>query len=243
MAADRRDSDNRRGSENADGRRAKADRRSSGRRGNDSNSGDEAPSQRRGGSAKKSRSAFSSRFKRFALLLIFIAVVFSAGTVYFYANLDYFTARLGDRVEISVDRAMIDPESLTGKIARARLHFRVKNTLPIGVVFQKLNFNVGISEYNVAKGMQAAPKVSIEAGKDTIVPVACSVDSIMTRRALQKTIERKAGTLLKELLSQARNKTDAFGDDIKGLVKINGSAEFRLKVGGVEIPFSRKLNF
>ncbi len=244
MAADRRSSGNRRDGESSGGRRQKNDRRSTGRRDGDVSAAEkEGGSGRRSSSGKKAKSLFSSRIRRFALLLLFIAAVFSAGTVFFYANLDYFTGKLGERVKISVDRALIDPESLTGKSTRARINFRVNNTLPLGVVFQKLQFNVSISEYNVARGMQASPKAAIAAGRDTIVPVACSVDSIMTRRALQRTIERNAGSLLKGLLNQARGHSDAFGEDIKGMMKITGSAEFRLTAGGVEIPFTRKLDF
>ncbi|HQB83695.1 MAG TPA: hypothetical protein PLR50_09380, partial [Candidatus Rifleibacterium sp.] len=62
-------------------------------------------------------------------------------------------------------------------------------------------------------------------------------------RALQKTIEKNAGPLLKGLLNRAQGKADTFGDDIKALVKLTGTAEFRLKAGGVEIPFTRQLNF
>lgn len=247
MAADRRNTDNRRDGDSRLDRRQKNDRRTGGRRDKDSveSKGAQAGSapSRKGPAEKKVHAGFSKIFKKFAVLMILAAVIFTAGTILFFANLDYFMDKVGQRVLISVDRALLDPESLTGKTTRARLNFRVTNTLPLGVVFQKLHFNVNMSEYTIARGMQASPRITIEASRETIVPVACSVDSIVTRRALQKTIERNAGQLLKGLLSRAQGKAQTFGDDIKGLIKITGSAEFRLKAGGVEMPFTRKLNF
>lgn len=247
MAADRRNDEKRRDGESKQDRRQKNDRRSDGRREKDKaesgNGSGNSSAARRVPSGKKVKESFSKFFKKFAIVVIVATVLFTAGTVYFFANLDYFMNKVGQRVLISVDRALLDPESLTGRTTRARLNFKVTNTLPLGVVFQKLHFNVNMSDYTIAKGMQASPKIAIEGRGDTIVPVACSVDSIVTRRALQKTIERNAGQLLKGLLSRAQGKADTFGDDIKALIKITGSAEFRLKAGGVEIPFTRKLDF
>lgn len=251
MAAERRQSDNRRESAGgANDRRQKSDRRNeSGRREVDSDN------PRTGGGAKKAgarkpaadkknrRMSLSLVFKRFAVVFMIAMALFTVLIIYFFSHLDYYMEKVAKRVAISVERAALDPESLTDRTTRARLNFRVKNTLPLAVSFQNLNFNVSISEYTVAKGMQASPKILIEGNGQTLVPVACNVDSIMTRRALQKTIERNAGPLLKGLLNRAQNKNNGLGDDIKGLVKITGSAEFRMHAGGVEIPFTRRLDF
>jgi len=246
MGVDRRQSDSRRDGGGAGDRRQKSDRRAvSGRREVDapgkSSAASSAPARKAAKSAKNRKMPVI--IKKIAIAVIVFAVLFAAGMVLFFANLDFLMEKVGDRVKISIDRALLDPQSLTGKITRARLNFRVKNTLPLGVVFQNLTFDVKISEYTVAKGMQAAPKITVEGGSETVVPIACNVDSIMTRRALQKTIERNAGPLLKNLLTMASGKADTLGDDIKALIKIKGTAEFRLKAGGAEIPFTRKLNF
>ena len=246
MGVDRRQSDGRRDGGGAGDRRQKSDRRAvSGRREVDapgkSSAASSAPARKAAKSAKNRKMPVI--IKKIAIAVIVFAVLFAAGMVLFFANLDFLMEKVGDRVKISIDRALLDPQSLTGKITRARLNFRVKNTLPLGVVFQNLTFDVKISEYTVAKGMQAAPKITVEGGSETVVPIACNVDSIMTRRALQKTIERNAGPLLKNLLTMASGKADTLGDDIKALIKIKGTAEFRLKAGGAEIPFTRKLNF
>lgn len=248
MAADRRQSDARRDGGSSGDRRQKSDRRAAaGRREVDQsgNSAKSSPEAGAGRAAKTKRgiSKVSSVLRKLVIFFIACVVLFSAGLIYFFANLDSFMGEVGKRVKVTIDRAFLDPDSLTDRTTKARLNFRVKNSLPMGVVLQNMNFSLNISEYPIAKGMQASPKLTIDGGHETIVPVACNVDSIMTRRALQKTIEKNAGPLLKGLLNRAQGKADTLGDDIKALVTLTGTAEFRLKAGGVEIPFTRQLNF
>jgi len=248
MAADRRQSDARRDGGSSGDRRQKSDRRAApGRREIDQSGGKaKASSEAGAGKAaktKKGAAKVSAVLRKLVIFFIICVGLFSVGLIYFFANLDSFMGEVGKRVKVTIDRAFLDPDSLTDRTTRARLNFRVKNSLPMGVILQNMNFSLNISEYPIAKGMQASPKLAIDGGHEAIVPVACNVDSIMTRRALQKTIEKNAGPLLKGLLNRAQGKADTFGDDIKALVKVTGTAEFRLKAGGVEIPFTRQLNF
>ncbi len=248
MAADRRHSDARRDGGNSADRRQKSDRRAAAGRREVDQSGSSAKASPESGAGKaaktkKGGSKISVVLRRLTIFFIICVILFSAGLIFFFANLDSFMGEVGKRVKVTVERAFLDPESLTDRTTRARLNFRVKNSLPLTVVLQNMNFSLNISEYPIAKGMQASPKLAIEGGHEAIVPVACNVDSIMTRRALQKTIEKNAGPLLKGLLNRAQGKADTFGDDIKALVKLTGTIEFRLKAGGVEIPFTRQLNF
>lgn len=248
MAAERRQSDARRDGGNSGDRRQKSDRRAAAGRRDIDQSGSPARASSEGSAgraakAKRGAAKVSTVLRKLTIFFIICVALFSAGLIYFFANLDSFMGEVGKRVKVTIDRAFLDPDSLTDRTTRARLNFRVKNSLPLGVVLQNMNFSLNISEYPIAKGMQASPKLAIDGGHEAIVPVACNVDSIMTRRALQKTIEKNAGPLLKGLLNRAQGKADTFGDDIKALVKITGTAEFRLKAGGVEIPFTRQLNF
>ncbi|NCB37472.1 MAG: hypothetical protein EOM80_01775 [Erysipelotrichia bacterium] len=239
MAVDRRQSNSRRDSEsNANDRRKKQDRRTeSGRREPEKKSVSRKSSS---GGKEKKKLSFSLLVKRIAIAFMATVVIATLLMIYFFINMDHYVGKISQKIFISLDRAVLDPESLTDRITRARFNFMVKNTLPLSMVFQNLNFNVNLAGYTVAKGMQASPKVLLAASSNTIVPVSCSVDSIMTRRGLQKALESNPRMLLKGLLGQKNGKVS---EDIKSMVKISGTAEFRLKLGGVEIPFTRRLNF
>ncbi|MFZ5951333.1 MAG: hypothetical protein ACOYXC_11540 [Candidatus Rifleibacteriota bacterium] len=99
--------------------------------------------------------------------------------------------------------------------------------------------NVKISGYIVAKGVQVMPKEKIESGQTRSLQVRFQVDSIMARRGLQKAVEKNTGPILKSLISKLQGKNDALTENLAGLMTSQGTAEMRMIVGGVEIPFKR----
>lgn len=169
--------------------------------------------------------------------------LFTFFIIYFFAHLDYYMEKIGQRVQISLDKASLDPDSLTDRTTRARLTFMVVNQLPFEILLQNLNFTIHLSGYTIGKGMQISPKASLPKDAPTKVAVACNVDSIMTRRGLQKAVEKKPGALLKIIAGSVNGRNDKLREDIKELLKIEGSVDFRLKAAGLEIPFTRHVVF
>jgi LEA14-like dessication related protein len=245
MSGDRRKSDSRRASDrrSADRRAQNADRRGvEGRRTVDTA---KSPAKQEQAAPVPGRAAETVKkiLKRLAILLVVLVTVFTGLIVYFFSNFEYYMNKIAQNIEIENTKATIDGESLTDRITRASLMLKVTNRLPFAVVLQNLKMNAKISGYTVAKGVQVMQRVAVEAGQEKVLQVQFHVDSIMTRRGLQKAIKKNAGSLLKSLLSNIQGKRDAFKENIIGLMATEGSAEFRLMIGGIEIPFERKFNF
>jgi len=246
MASDRRHSDNRRSDPEVNDRRKKNDRRGpAGRRNSEKpEAGSASRSARKKVDAKNAKSStFKAVFRKVAIAFMLFVAIFTFSIIYFFANLDYYMEKVGHRVQVSLEKANLDPESLTDRTTRARLTFRVINSLPFEVILQNLNFTIHLSGYTIGKGMQISPKALIARDAPTRVAVACNVDSIMTRRGLQKAVEKQPAAILKVLAGSNKVKNDQLRDDIKELLKIEGSVDFRLKAAGLEIPFTRKVVF
>lgn len=247
MTGDRRRADNRRGKSGDSDRRDSDDRRfTEARRASEDDAQSSVSRKKRKKSSKtSSRTAGKGKidwtkwFKRVAMVFMLAIVFFTVIIIYFFSHLDFYVNKLGQRIKIDLEKAALDPESLTDRTTLAKLKFTVQNSLPLEVVLQNLNLNLHLSGYTVAKGMQITPKVLIKGHGATIVPVACSVDSIMTRRGLQKAMETIAATAQKGQQVRAIK----LDDDLKGFIKIDGTADFRLLVAGVEIPFTRQLTY
>lgn len=246
MASDRRRADDRRSDPEVNDRRKKTDRR--GQAGRRTAEKTETGSSRRSAGKKAEKkgfesAAFKSIFRKVAIAFMLFTALFTFAIIYFFANLDYYMAKVGQRVRVVLDKASLDPESLTDRTTRARLTFKVENSLPFEVILQNLNFTIHLSGYTIGKGMQISPRAIIARDAPTKVAVACNVDSIMTRRGLQKAVEKQPAALLKLIAGSNKGRNDQLRDDIKDLLKIEGSVDFRLKAGGLEIPFTRNVVF
>lgn len=247
MTDGRRKADDRRGQGGSPNRRTSDDRRyAEGRRAAGATAPEPGKKTRKktakavAKSKEKGRVNWPAIFKRVAIAFMLASIFFTVVIIYFFSHLDFYVNKLGQRVNLAIEKISLDPESLTDRTTRARLSFRVKNTLPLDILLQNLTFNVHLTGYTVAKGMQTMPKALINGHSEVIVPVACNVDSIMTRRALQKAKEAKLAPS-KGLADRFTNRKDNITDNLKGVVRIDGKAEFRLLAAGVEIPFSRSL--
>lgn len=255
MAGSKKDSDTRRGSSRrANDRREDADRREKDeRRESDSRRNSDAPKPKakstRARTAAKDKvtnsgaSGLQKFLKKAALAFSIVLLLVTGVLVYFFSHLDFYMDKVSKKVVIEMTKASIDPASLTDRTTKARLYFKVRNQLPFSIIFQNLKMNVKLSGYTIAKGMQIIHKQAIKENSESIVSVQFHVNSIMTRRGLQKAVERNAGPLLKSFLDRLQGKKDAITDNLKGVMKVEGSAEFRLVVGGVEIPFAKIINF
>jgi hypothetical protein len=249
MASDRRGAEDRRGGAGQTDRRNSGDRRTeSGRR-----AAEEIKPTGKSTAAKKkknSRTALASGkktagmlgwlLKKLALAFMLLCGVLTAGLFYLFMHSDFYLEKAGRRIRLGLEKAALDPASLTGRNARVFLHFKVHNELPFDLILQNLDFSMHLSGYTVAKGMQAIPKAQIKGNGDTIVPVACSVDSIMTRRGLQKAFVSEARSILHGLGGK-QDISSRFTENLNGLVKIDGKAEYRLRIAGIEIPFTQKV--
>lgn len=251
MPGDRRKSDSRRSSDRraTDRRAQNADRRAAESRRNaeaaakaSGRSKSAEPAQEAGGGFNL-RGLMQRLARKLAILFVVLVLIFTGALVYFFSHFDYYMDRVAQKIRIVNSKATIDAESLTDRTTRASLTLKVLNQLPLAVVLQNLKLNVKISGYTVAKGVQVMPRVQVEAGQEKAMQVQFHVDSIMTRRGLQKAVQKNSGKILSSLLSRLQGKKEAFADDIKGLMTSEGSAEFRLLLGGIEIPFKRNFEF
>ncbi|MDN5277999.1 MAG: hypothetical protein PWR01_1964 [Clostridiales bacterium] len=250
MSGDRRKSDSRRSSDRraGDRRREDADRRiADGRRNVDTTAKTTkraaAAPQKTESSPKPVITAFQRLLKKAAIVFSILLLIFTAVIVYFFSNLDYYMNRAAQKIEVELTKATLDPESLTDRTTKARVYLKVKNNLPMAVLLQNLRMDVKLSDYTIAKGVQIMPRETIKGGAESVVALQFHVDSIMTRRGLQKAVEKNSGPLLKSLYARLQGKNNSITDNLKGVMKIGGSAEFRMIIGGVEIPFTRILDF
>ncbi len=192
--------------------------------------------------AAKSSGGVGGFFKKILFVIMLLVIVVLAAFVYFMINFDSYKGKMAERIDVKLDSVTLDPEKLTDKETKLRLHLVVKNNLPFGVVLKNLNFDMNIGDSSVAKGMQAEANVTLNPNVDTNTVIACNVDSIAARRAITKSLEKNAGKLLKTVLSQKSVKKE-IGEDIKALTVIKGSVDLMIKLGSMEIPFQRKVSF
>jgi len=230
MTTDRRKSQGRRGTSDSEGdRRNRNDRRADDRRGKPLN-------ERSGKPGRSTKGAKVSGLKRFfklvAILFMVSLALFSLIFIAFFANLDYFMEKAGERLLVSVERVTVDPASLTDRSSRANINFRFNNRLPLNLVLQNINFSMHLGGYAVAKNASFMPKTSIKGNSAATVPVWCQVDSIMMRRSLQKIIEAQKNPVLKDA-------GNAVTSDLKKMSVLEGTAEIRISAGGIEIPLRR----
>ncbi len=235
MTTDRRKSQGRRGSSSSSNdRRDRSDRRAADRRGKALKEQTDKPARQ----IKTSGLAGVKGFFRLVAILCMVSLaLFSLAFIIFFANMDYFMAKAGERLLISAERVTIDPSSLTDRSSRANINLRVNNRLPLNVVLQNLSFTMQLGGYLVAKDAMYIPKAAIKGYSAVTVPVWCQVDSIMARRGLQKALEgQKTPTALPAISARS----SALGEDLKTVSVFEGVAEFRLSAGGIEIPFRRR---
>jgi hypothetical protein len=115
----------------------------------------------------------------------------------------------------------------------------VKNTSIIPIYLDNFVFDMKIGDYQPAKNLKAITNIKLDDTKELTVPIACNLDSITTRRALQKTIEKNAGKVIKKLLDTTPVSKEAYGDDIKAVSKIKGNANMHVRLFGYALKFSK----
>ena len=174
----------------------------------------------------------------FMLLIIIVLGVF----IYFMINFDSYKTKMAEKVDVKLDTVTLDPNKLTEKQTTVKLHLKVKNNLPFGIIFKNLIFDMTIGNDKVATGMQAEKVMTLRPDEIENVVISCNVDSIVARRAITKSVEKNAGKLLKAVLSKKSVKKE-FGEDIKGITVVKGTVDLMIKIGSMEIPFQRKVSF
>ena len=192
--------------------------------------------------AAKSSGGIGGFFKKILFVIMLLVIIALGGFIYLMINFDSYKGKMAEKIDLKLDSVTLDPNKLTDKQTKVRLHFKVKNNLLFGVVFKNLTFDMNIGDDKVANGMQADAMVTLNPSVDTNVVIACNVDSIVARRAIAKSVEKNAGKLLKTLLSQKSVKKE-LGEDIKAITVIKGTVELMIKIGSMEIPFQRKVSF
>ena len=192
--------------------------------------------------AAKSSGGIGGFFKKILFVIMLLVIIALGGFIYLMINFDSYKGKMAEKIDLKLDSVTLDPNKLTDKQTKVRLHFKVKNNLLFGVVFKNLTFDMNIGDDKVANGMQAAAMVTLNPNVDTNVVIACNIDSIVARRAIAKSVEKNAGKLLKTLLSQKSVKKE-LGEDIKAITVIKGTVDLMIKIGSMEIPFQRKVSF
>lgn len=183
-----------------------------------------------------------SFLKKCLFAFMFAVIIILAVGVYFMVNFDTYSAKLAEKIEMTIESVNVDPAKLVDKQTKLKMCMKANNTLPIAVDFKQFTFDMSLGDSQVAKGMQAETNVTLAAGGTTNVNISCNVDSIIARRAIQKALEKNAGQIFKSLLN-SKNIKQSVGDDIKAITVVKGKAEFKLKLGPLEIPFSRAVTF
>jgi hypothetical protein len=252
MANDRRNKDSRR----VEDRRKSNDRRkSTDRRTQASRRDGEAPPAKPASSTEKKKvtkpepkkksapGKLGKLFKMFAILLTICVLMVTVIIIGVFSNLDAIMAKVSERVSVNVAQATIDPASLTGRTTKAVIKFDIGNNLPIDIILKDFKFTANLSGYTIAKGVQILPKFKVESWKNARLPVRFHVDSIMARRGLQKAIRKNASKLMNTLLSRLQGKKKKLSEDLKGVMKVSGTAIFKIQISGIEIPFEKILNF
>ena len=192
--------------------------------------------------AAKSSGGIGGFFKKILFVIMLLVIIALGGFIYLMINFDSYKGKMAEKIDLKLDSVTLDPNKLTDKQTKVRLHFKVKNNLLFGVVFKNLTFDMNIGDDKVANGMQADAMVTLNPNVDTNVVIACNIDSIGARRAIAKSVEKNAGKLLKTLLSQKSVKKE-LGEDIKAITVIKGTVDLMIKIGSMEIPFQRKVSF
>ncbi|MBR4328957.1 MAG: hypothetical protein IKP71_03825 [Candidatus Riflebacteria bacterium] len=192
--------------------------------------------------AAKSSGGIGGFFKKILFVIMLLVIIALGGFIYLMINFDSYKGKMAEKIDLKLDSVTLDPNKLTDKQTKVRLHFKVKNNLLFGVVFKNLTFDMNIGDDKVANGMQADAMVTLNPNVDTNVVIACNIDSIVARRAIAKSVEKNAGKLLKTLLSQKSVKKE-LGEDIKAITVIKGTVDLMIKIGSMEIPFQRKVSF
>lgn len=192
--------------------------------------------------AAKSSGGIGGFFKKILFVIMLLVIIALGGFIYLMINFDSYKGKMAEKIDLKLDSVTLDPNKLTDKQTKVRLHFKVKNNLLFGVVFKNLTFDMNIGDDKVANGMQADAMVTLNPNFDTNVVIACNIDSIVARRAIAKSVEKNAGKLLKTLLSQKSVKKE-LGEDIKAITVIKGTVDLMIKIGSMEIPFQRKVSF
>jgi LEA14-like dessication related protein len=244
MASDRRKSDTRRNSDRRtdSDRREKQDRRTKNGRRTAESSAVVEPSGKKASSGFSAILLFKSLIKKLAILFSLFIVVLTIVLVYFFAHLEYYMEKISQSVSVQMTKAELDAESLTDKTTRARVFFKVTNDLPFDIRFQGSKLNAQLADYTVAKGVQVLPGKRVKAKSATIIAIGFHVDSIMTRRGLQKAVKNNTGAILKSLSARLQGNKQAITDNLKGILKVTGIADLKLLVGGIEIPFTVALS-
>lgn len=192
--------------------------------------------------ATKSSGGIGGFIKKILFVIMLLIIIALGGFVYLMINFDSYKGKMAEKIDLKLDSVTLDPNKLTDKQTKVRLHFKVRNNLIFGVIFKNLTFDMNIGDDKVANGMQADAMVTLNPSVETNVVIACNVDSIIARRAIAKSVEKNAGKLLKTLLSKKSVKKE-LGEDIKAITVIKGTVDLMIKIGSMEIPFQRKVSF
>lgn len=183
-----------------------------------------------------------SFFKMLLFAVMALIIVVLGGFVYLLVNLDSYKVKMADAIEFELDSVKVDPSKLIEKTTKLRMCFKIKNSLPLDVVYKSMNFDITLSDTKLANNMLADVNATLHPNASSSVNIACNVDSIVARRAIQKALEKNAVKLLKSVLSQ-KDVNSALADDIKAISSIKGTANLILKMGALEVPFEKKLSF
>jgi LEA14-like dessication related protein len=196
-------------------------------------------STRRKSTSKKPKSRFPM-LKKLLFVSSIIVIFLLTLLVYIILNSNKLIPMLSNFVTVSTEEVILKSETLTQKTARIEMKVRVENKAWFPIYLNDILFDLTLGEYNLAKNFQAKPNIKLLGRDKTLLPIGLNVESIATRRALQKTVEKNASELVKKILSQSPSNKNPYGDDIKVITKLTGKAELGINLLDYKLPFNKE---
>ncbi len=196
-------------------------------------------SSRRKSTSKKPRSKYPLIKNTFILFMVlFIFGLFLS--VYAILNNSKIVPMLSRFIAIKSEEVILKSETLTQKTSRIEMKISIENRAWFPIYLNDIIFDLSLGDYVIAKNFQAKPQLKLLSRDKTVIPIGLNIDSIITRRALQKTVEKNASELIKKLLSQVPTAKNPYGDDINVVSKITGKTNLFLQVLDYNLPFEKK---
>ncbi len=189
----------------------------------------------------KSGSGCLGKVIKWTFVLLIMAVM--GGIGFLVMEKDRVRAYVRSKIEVTVGKVDIDPQSLLTSQTRFRIRLNVENRLPIGVVLESMKYDLVINNSVVGSGLLVKPQASIAAGVVSPVDVSFAVDGNKTRTALAMALEKQATAALESVLDQLKGRPPRASGGKTSLVRLRGNASYRILAGSMELPIDQTGEF
>ena len=197
---------------------------------------------RKSSSSGKGKSKASGSSKALFVMLFVIIVLLGITVFLLYKfNGNALKNFLSNQLSVTVDKVTVDTSTLRQKKTKFVVDLRLKNESIYGYFVESVVFDIYVGNSKLTeKTLSAKINYNMSQNEDIKVPVVVSVDSILAKRALQKSVEKNATEVIKMILKNTHLTNEAFNGDIRAVTSINGKVFMHLSVFGFEIPFEKE---